>query len=296
MKIEKKDENVGVFANRQNGITLIALVITIVILIILSGVAINMTIGEKGIFTRAKQAKEQYELATIKEEIDLAILEIQAEGINKDVVTLDIMLTKLQEKLSGTEITKDGDKLKGNFNGYDFTIDENFSVIVEESNLESANIVVTSIGTTYYNSLTKAIEAVPIDNNQTTIVLLRDTTENITVKENQNIELNLNNYTITNKSDNYPVIYTLGKISIKNGTISASIGNTNAINNYGILNISGTASITGNSDSKATIFNSSEGKLIMTAGTVVNTSTHYAIYNDGGSVQVTGGTVSSKNF
>ena len=40
--------------NRQKGITLIALIITIVILIILAGVAINLTVGENGIFSKAK--------------------------------------------------------------------------------------------------------------------------------------------------------------------------------------------------------------------------------------------------
>ena len=46
--------------NRQKGITLIALVITILVLIILAGVTINLTIGENGIFSKAKYAKEKY--------------------------------------------------------------------------------------------------------------------------------------------------------------------------------------------------------------------------------------------
>lgn len=56
------------FRNRQNsGITLIALVITIIVLIILAGVAIGLTIKENGIFNRAKEAKEQYKNAEIYE-------------------------------------------------------------------------------------------------------------------------------------------------------------------------------------------------------------------------------------
>lgn len=55
--------------NRQEkGITLIALVITIIILIILAGIGINMAIGENGIFNRAKYAKEQYLNAQAEEE------------------------------------------------------------------------------------------------------------------------------------------------------------------------------------------------------------------------------------
>lgn len=51
---------------RQNGITLIALVITIIVLIILAGVAISLTLGENGIFVRAKSSKTEYEKARNK--------------------------------------------------------------------------------------------------------------------------------------------------------------------------------------------------------------------------------------
>ena len=46
--------------HRQSGITLIALVVTILIIIILAGVTINLTVGENGIFSKAKYAKEKY--------------------------------------------------------------------------------------------------------------------------------------------------------------------------------------------------------------------------------------------
>ena len=41
----------------QKGITLIALVITIIILLILAGISIATLTGENGLFNRAKQAK-----------------------------------------------------------------------------------------------------------------------------------------------------------------------------------------------------------------------------------------------
>ena len=59
--------------NNNNGITLIALVITIIILIILAGVVINLSLGENGLFNKTKEAKNQYINAQIGEE----------EGINK---------------------------------------------------------------------------------------------------------------------------------------------------------------------------------------------------------------------
>ena len=53
------------------GITLIALVITIIVLLILAAVAINLTIGSNGIFTRTKDAVDRYELAAIEEKIKM---------------------------------------------------------------------------------------------------------------------------------------------------------------------------------------------------------------------------------
>ena len=54
--------------NKQRGITLIALVVTIIILIILAGVSIQMIVGEDGLITMAKNAKENTGLAEIQEE------------------------------------------------------------------------------------------------------------------------------------------------------------------------------------------------------------------------------------
>ena len=52
----------------ENGITLIALVITIVILIILATVSINVVLGEGGLIQRAQQAKELTEQAVLEEQ------------------------------------------------------------------------------------------------------------------------------------------------------------------------------------------------------------------------------------
>ena len=53
------------------GITLISLVITIIILIILAGITINLTLGENGLFRRAKQSKDEYLTAVEKEQKEL---------------------------------------------------------------------------------------------------------------------------------------------------------------------------------------------------------------------------------
>ena len=48
----------------KNGITLIALVVTIVVLLILAGISINMTLGNNGIITKAKEARNAMSNAT----------------------------------------------------------------------------------------------------------------------------------------------------------------------------------------------------------------------------------------
>lgn len=61
----------------EKGITLVALVITIIILIILAGVSINTLIGKNGLIGRVKLAKEQYTKAIIDEQEKLNELEAQ---------------------------------------------------------------------------------------------------------------------------------------------------------------------------------------------------------------------------
>ena len=62
----------------QRGITLIALVVTIIVLLILAGVAITLSIGENGIFKRASLAKEETEVAGVKEYVKTDIMGEQA--------------------------------------------------------------------------------------------------------------------------------------------------------------------------------------------------------------------------
>ena len=56
---------------KEKGITLIALVITIVVLLILSGITINMLLGENGIIRTAQEAKNTWESAVENEQEDL---------------------------------------------------------------------------------------------------------------------------------------------------------------------------------------------------------------------------------
>ena len=64
----------------QRGITLIALVITIIVLLILAGVTIATLTGDNGILAQASRAKQESQKASIIEQIRLDIMEKQTEN------------------------------------------------------------------------------------------------------------------------------------------------------------------------------------------------------------------------
>lgn len=69
---------------RQNaGITLIALVVTIIVLLILAGITINLALGQNGIIGRAQSTYDIQTVETIKQEIELAWGAVQVDGITK---------------------------------------------------------------------------------------------------------------------------------------------------------------------------------------------------------------------
>ncbi len=69
-EILNKRKNIIISSNTK-GITLIALVLTIIILMILAGISINLVLGDNGIITKAKVAKAEMEQAKQNEEIGL---------------------------------------------------------------------------------------------------------------------------------------------------------------------------------------------------------------------------------
>ena len=79
---------------KEAGITLIALILTIVIIIILASVAINAIFGGEGLITRAEQAAFLSNIASLEEEINLYKMDGQVnekEGIEQYPVTEDTL-------------------------------------------------------------------------------------------------------------------------------------------------------------------------------------------------------------
>ena len=104
---------------KEEGITLVSLVITIIILIILAGISINVLTGENGIITKAKEAKQNIILAGEAEALQLNQLyyELETGGSiggddesdNKDAIILELQkeIEDLKGLLSKTNATED---------------------------------------------------------------------------------------------------------------------------------------------------------------------------------------------
>ncbi len=67
----------------NSGITLVALVITIIVLLILAGVSISLVVGDNGIMTRAKDAGTKTEEADAVETFKLAVASLTSDYFSK---------------------------------------------------------------------------------------------------------------------------------------------------------------------------------------------------------------------
>jgi len=93
----------------QRGITLIALIVTIIILLILAGITINMTLGNDGIIGQAEKAKKIYEEKAADEDLKIASGELELSQYIDTVMTFDEV--KEWFPVEGVQITyKSGEK------------------------------------------------------------------------------------------------------------------------------------------------------------------------------------------
>ena len=112
---------------KQKGITLIALVITIIVLIILAGVSISLVLGENGIVTIAKRAKENTELAKVEEETRLNELAKQLEEGTSGGTTNPPETMKTIEEVKGGDYFNKPTTIKDS-NGNLIKVPEGFKV------------------------------------------------------------------------------------------------------------------------------------------------------------------------
>ena len=97
----------------QKGITLIALVITIIVLLILAGVSIAMLTGDNGILTKANTSKTETAKAEVMERINMELNAAYADVLSGDITTFeDTYVDKINENLGADKAnaTADNDK------------------------------------------------------------------------------------------------------------------------------------------------------------------------------------------
>ena len=64
----------------KKGITLIALVVTIVVLLILAGITISLVFGSNGVIQKAQDSKEQTKIGEMREKLEMAKVPVYADG------------------------------------------------------------------------------------------------------------------------------------------------------------------------------------------------------------------------
>ena len=108
---------------KQNGITLVALIATIIVLLILAGISVNLIGGTNGILSRAQQAASKAELAKLSESKELSdaavLIDMYADG-----ETYKTLYDYIKDKCDENGATG-GDKILETENGSYWLDDEN---------------------------------------------------------------------------------------------------------------------------------------------------------------------------
>lgn len=131
----------------QKGITLVALVITIIVLLILAGVTIAALSGPNGILSNATQATKDTAISEAKEAVTMAINTLLTNGIadntikvidDDTVLDLDQIMAQIKSNYNKTDedVSGEGNTITYKTGGYTVTVtlDTSHMKIVGEPN------------------------------------------------------------------------------------------------------------------------------------------------------------------
>lgn len=105
-KKTKERERINRKLKNKKGITLIALVVTIVVLLILAGVSVSVVADKNGIIQNSQETKEQTRAAMVEKERDLWKLEGQIYQSDSEKETLEKVLERLEKENTITKENK----------------------------------------------------------------------------------------------------------------------------------------------------------------------------------------------
>ena len=116
----------------EKAITLIALVVTIVILLILAGVTITMTLGQNGLFTRARAGAAAYNESEVRDDLSMLITQYTWD---KAAEKTDKSLGDYLKENGATSVkaNTDGTTLEVEYKGYVFTVNKDSGEITSVS-------------------------------------------------------------------------------------------------------------------------------------------------------------------
>ncbi len=200
----------------SKGITLIALVITIIILLILVGVTINAIMSKDGLIAKAGQAREQQKYSSALEKVKLAVLASYGENgkINDEDLKINVnKIDGLEEEVQ--QITYD---LPVKVDGYEFLIQQIGEVKLKQKLdvSEEEGEETKEISQEEFNNLKGTVESL-----QTTVSELTDTVKNLSTNVG-NLESKVNQLS-ENSLEGIGTMYTK---SFKNVNINAYSNNT----------------------------------------------------------------------
>ena len=135
---------------RTNGITLIALVITIIVLLILAGVTIASITGENGILGKAQSTKTKTDLKAAEEKVKKAIM---AARSNDGTLAIDNLRTEIENE-GGTLGDETDFPVTATVDGKTFTIDQNGNVESAGARPQLTEIKVTKNGELFVTEIT----------------------------------------------------------------------------------------------------------------------------------------------
>ena len=112
----------------KRGVTLIALVVTIIVLLLLSAITIQMTLGKDGLLNKTSIAKEESDYNRALEEVKMIVVKagVEANTKKKELEVSDVI--EELKKENGYTYTVLGEKLNVKHLGYEFEIGKDLSI------------------------------------------------------------------------------------------------------------------------------------------------------------------------
>ena len=126
---------------QEEGITLIALVVTIVVLLILAGVSISLVLNNNGVISKAKDAKYSTEKGQAQDEVNLAIHYLQIEDATSTLTQEEkrkILEDELRKISADSSVSISGDGFKIIHKKYEFFVDEDLNVSDSEKEFDAS--------------------------------------------------------------------------------------------------------------------------------------------------------------